>query len=114
MVEGTSYSMRALAATLAKGSQPVSRETTEEWIESLGVKLVDVWFLRADGTWFLEKQVDDEDTIAETIGMTLERVRHAGYALRTYHGRWELTGPARKMRYYDTREAAEMVAIHNG
>jgi hypothetical protein len=114
MAEKSANTKRVLADMPARIQDQPNRIAAEDWFKSLGINLVDVWFLCADGTWLLQKQVDDEDTIFETIGMPLERVHRTGYALRAYHGRWELTGPARKVRYYDTREAAEMVAIHNG
>lgn len=103
---------KARAATLAAGA-PNTRPATERWLAGLGVAFTPVSFLCADGAWVIEQHVDDELTIGDTIRMTLDRSR-TSYALRAYHGRWELTHRIRGVRYYDTKEAAEMVAIHNG
>ena len=108
----TEIDRKARALTFT-GAAPHKRRDAEDWVMSLGVTLVPVAFLCADGAWVVEQHVDDELTISETIGMMLDRSR-ATYALRAYHGRWELTRRGHGVRYYDTKEAAEMVAIHNG
>jgi hypothetical protein len=91
-------------------------KTQETWLKNLGVKFVDVWFYHPKaGVWTCEPQVADPLTIEETVNMALTRLK-ATYALRTYEGRWLLIkkfgGVHKHNRYYDTREAAEMVAIH--
>jgi hypothetical protein len=105
---------KARAAALAN---PNTRAAAEEWLRELNVPLVDVWFLRVGSSdWIEEKHVNDIATIDETIMMTMNRLG-CFYALHLYQGRWRLVGrrhPSRLYRYYDTREAAEMVAIHNG
>jgi hypothetical protein len=85
----------------------------ERWlVEKLGVKFVDVWFFR-DGEFKLEPQVNDP-TVFETVVYQRMGALRASYALHGYHGRWCLLTreQRRAIRYYDTREAAEMVAIH--
>lgn len=109
-----SNNRRAQALTLAGAVTPNTRANAEAWLGSLGIPMIDVTFLRGDGSWQVEKHVDDELTIAETIAMTLRNSTYL-YALRPYHGRWELRGQkVNTVRYYDSKEAAEMVAIHRG
>lgn len=84
--------------------------------------LIDVWFLDA-GHWFDERHTNNPDTLYLTIGMTLDRF-DACYAL--WNGgapetsqwtllRWKRDnlGTVKLVRYYPTKEAAEMIAIHN-
>lgn len=94
---------------------------TEKWLEGLGTTLIDVLFSSHDGELVIERHVADPETIFETARMTLDRLRLRS-AVVPYQGRWcvytpgwqarETTG--NQYRYYDTREAAEMVLIHNG
>lgn len=81
-------------------------------MEELKIPMIDVALMKPDGTWSTETHVDDPTTIFETIGMTLER--GFKYAVVAYHGRWALCFRPHKVRYFDTKEAAEMVAIHHG
>lgn len=106
----TDAERRGMAAALAN---PSTRVEAEKWLTTLGTQLVSVWFLDKDGVWVDERHVDDSITIDETIDMTLRRTGWR-YSLRLCsNGRWELRGRG-KYRYFDSREAAEMVAVHNG
>lgn len=97
-----------------------ARSQTVDWLEELGTKFVDVTLLarKPSGTEILvEQHVDDLTTLPETIRMSMERLR-ADYAIYPYMGRWCLVSQfkerAKMLRYYDSKEAAEMVALHNG
>lgn len=108
------YSTQALAASLVTATQPNHRANAEAWLAELNIPMVDVSFLCADGKWSTEKHVDDPTTIFETIAMSLGK-GGSRYAVVAYQGRWALVGPSSgKIRYFDNREAAEMVALHNG
>ena len=95
----------------------LARGTQEEWLASLNTKLVDVMFFTQQGEQLDERHVDDSSTLPETVRMTMERLNLA-YAVYPYMGRLCLVTPGKSptklLRYYDTREAAEMVAIHRG
>lgn len=83
------------------------------WLDRVGVPLKSVWFL-ANGKWIDEEHVDDHDTFLETIAMTFERLK-LNYALwSTPEGWCLLSHRTGDCRTYPSREAAEMVAIHNG
>lgn len=97
-----------------------ARSSTEEWLTDLGTKFIDVRMLiPKDGRieHVIERHVDDCSTLPETVQMSMERTR-ARYATYPYMGRWCLVSPHKEptklLRYYDTQEAAEMVAILNG
>lgn len=96
----------------------MSSETdTEKWLTTqLKLPLVTVWFERR-GELIDEKHVNDESTIFETVKMTIERLGLRS-AVLPWQGRWCLYTPFGKLleqqRFYDTREAAEMVMIHRG
>lgn len=107
------YSMPALAASLATATQPNDRANAVAWLEGLNIPMIDVSFLRSDGSWFVETHVDDPSTIFDTIGMALGRSGNR-YAVVLHGGSWVLYSHKHGARYYDTKEAAEMVAIHNG
>ena len=95
---------------------PNNRAETETFLERAGLRFVVVRFYLADRDhqpWVEERHVDDPVTLEHVVRQTLSRHR-ARYAVCPYHGRWALICSARLTRYYDTREAAEMVAIHNG
>lgn len=104
-------STRSMAVTLA-AAQPNTRSDAEAWLEGLKIPMIDVLLMKSDGVWSTEKHVDDPTTIFETIGMTLER--GFKYAIVAYHGRWALCSRRHRVRYFDAKEAAEMVAIHHG
>ncbi len=94
----------------------MSSETdTEKWLASLGTQFIDVWFLDRNGGLMDERHVADPDTIFETVKLTIERLGCRA-AVLPYMGRWCVYAPAKappkNLRYYDTREAAEMVMIH--
>lgn len=96
----------------------MSSETdTEKWLASLGTPFVTVWFLDRNGGLMDERHVADPDTIFETVKMTIERLGLRS-AVLPWQGRWCLYTPFGKLleqqRFYDTREAAEMVMIHRG
>lgn len=95
----------------------VARDTQAEWLADLNARLINVLFFDEDGRPFEERHVDDVSTLPETVRMTMERLR-CTYAVYPYMGRWCLVAPSKAplklLRYYDTREAAEMVAIHRG
>lgn len=85
---------------------------TENWMETLGASFQDVRVCLKDGTWTKERHVMDPETIDTTVEMSLGS--RATYAVYFKRGSWTLRGPAGRVREYPTREAAEMVAIHNG
>ena len=89
------------------------KEVQALWLETLKVKLVEVTFFAPDGEMFSQQHVEDITTLVETIRMTMERW-NCRYAVHPYMGRWCLVTAPGRLRYYDTREAAEMVAIHRG
>lgn len=93
-----------------------ARTTQVEWLRNLGVKFVGVAIFAEDQIIY-EDHVDDATTLPDTIAMSMEK-RRARAAVYPWMGRWALsmTGAplTKKLRYFDTREAAEMVAIHNG
>lgn len=78
-------------------------------------KMVDVWFY-IDGEFLSEPQVNDEVTLH-----TILTLRCAAYRCKSafyrYYGRWALYRPnhpypRKRITYYDTREAVEMMVIH--
>lgn len=94
------------------------RTDTEKWLEDkLKLPMIQVWFVGHDGRLVDERHVADPDTIFETVKMSIERLGLKSAAL-PYEGRWCVYTPRRappnNLRYFDTREAAEMVVIHNG
>ena len=96
-----------------RSQHPNTVNAAEQWLGNLGVKFIEVWMYVGEGKFLPFNHVDDPETLDETIidGMRRHRAR---YALHPYHGGWRLVGgkAVNTMRYYDTREAAEMVAIH--
>lgn len=95
--------------------QQKSRSDQAQWLSDLGVALVQVQ-LFVKGRWIDERHVADITTLEETVSMSLKRLG-GNYAVTPWQGRWALftvpSGPRRmRLRYYDTREAAEMVAMH--
>ena len=110
------------AAAMIARMHPKPGSEQERWLASLGSKFVDVslWVPSpgGDGMVFTtERHVDDLTTLPETIALSLDRLKGTA-AIYPYMGRWALATPAKdppkRLRYYDAREAAEMVAIHNG
>jgi len=89
---------------------------SQSWLDNmLKSKMVDVWFRGRDGELFSERHVADPTTIFETVEMSIKRFPGKSAAF-PYQGRWCVYTPRggpREFRYYDTREAAEMVLIHN-
>lgn len=91
---------------------PNNRTDTEAWLEGLGTKFVDVWFF-VKGVWIDERHVDDDETFLTTVDMSASRLR-ANYALWDHGNGWSLLKfRSGDTKCYPTREAAEMVAIHN-
>lgn len=88
----------------------------EAWLKSLGITFVDV-FVRYKGEITYEQHVDDPRTLADTVRLSMER-RVGAIAVFPYCGMWAVCAPYtqsdKQTRYYDTKEAAEMIAIHNG
>jgi hypothetical protein len=87
----------------------------EALLQSCGTPLVEIFFVNAQGGVFYERHVADEETLTNTVKMTLERFPGAravlpanvnGYRLLSSDGKKWTT------RWYPTQEAAEMVAIH--
>ena len=74
---------------------------------------------------FTEQHVDDATALPETVAKAMSKL-NARAAVYPWMGRWALATPGGvtalndkviqrgTLRYYDTKEAAEMVAIHNG
>lgn len=91
---------------------PNTRSETEKWLEGLGMRFRQVWFLTPNG-WLEESHVDDPETFDTTVDTSRQRLR-ARYVLYPYEGKWVLIGGrCGYAKDYPTREAAEMVAIHN-
>lgn len=95
-----------------KPPTPNTRDKTEDWMKSLGVKFCDVWFYTSRRTWKHEPQVKDDDTFLEAISMAFVRLL-ATHALWFDGEMWclliRVSGDTKR---YPSREAAEMVAIH--
>lgn len=88
---------------------------TELWLTKLGVKFVDVRFFTKNQIT-TGQQVADPVTLEVTIKMEMDRLG-AQQAVWPVGNQWALYTPRRqdgKVRLYPSREAAEMVAIHNG
>lgn len=88
----------------------------EDWMQDLGVKLVCVTFVTGEHVLKTEQHVDDLETLEMSVRRSLERMVWS-YAIYPYMGRWVLVSRRRgapSTRYYDSKEAAEMVAIHGG
>ena len=85
-------------------------------MQGLGVKFIVVTFITRDHVLLMEQHVDDPETIELTVRQSMSRMRW-DYAIYPWMGRWVLLsvrrGPSH-VRYYDSKEAAEMVAIHGG
>lgn len=101
-------------ASIAKQSS----EQSTEWLSSLGMKFIDVQFFKSDGSIVAEPHVSDLTTLPETVRMKMDRDASITHALYPYGGRWCLVCPGapllKRIRYYDSQEAATMVARHNG
>lgn len=91
---------------------PNTRSNTEEWLARMGTKFCDVW-LFVKGCWIDERHVADNETFLATVVMSIERLG-ATYALWSDATEWCLIDRNGSIRRYPNREAAEMVAIHNG
>lgn len=90
---------------------PNTRSDTERWLEQLGTGFRDVWMLTKDG-WVEECHVDDPETFATTIGMSLDRLRGRFAIWLCPDGHWQLYDHAKRTATcYPSRQAAEMVAI---
>lgn len=91
-----------------------ARTETEAWLESLGQKLIDVWFYSARYGWIDERHVDDHDTFLETVSMSMERLRlrHAMWLDGT--GAVVVDRQTGNTRTFPNRAAAEMWMIHHG
>lgn len=94
-------------------TNPNSRPELEKWLGNVGVPLKTVWFLKR-GRWFDERHVDDHDTFLTTITMTFERLGLTYALWDTPDGWCLLSRRTGDCRTFPTKEAAEMVAIHNG
>lgn len=91
---------------------PNTRDKTDAWLEQLGMQFVEVFLIRRDGSYTTERHVNDAFTLPEAVAMSMSTTG-AVWAVYPDGDRWALTGKG-KTRYYPTREAAEMVAIHRG
>lgn len=88
----------------------------ESWMQGLAVKFVNVTFVTGEHVLKMEQHVDDPETLEFTIRQSMARMAWS-YAIFPWMGRWVLMSkPGRLIgtRYYDSREAAEMVALHGG
>lgn len=110
----------SLASRNLKLGRLATSNTGTNWAQALNTKFVDVTlYVVKDGavTPAIERHVDDLTTLPETIRMSITQ-RGARYAVYSYMGRWCLVSPhkdlSKRLRYYDTQEAAEMTAIFNG
>lgn len=95
-----------------------NRTPTEQWLEDqLKLPLIQIWMVTREGNLIDERHVADAETLFETVKMSIERFGTRS-AVLPYQGRWCVYTPFRpgvdKMRFYDSREAAEMVMIHGG
>lgn len=88
----------------------------KHWMDQMMAnRMIDVWF-RIDGDFYCEPQVNDPTTLEQvlTLRMAAYRSKSAFYA---YQGRWLLyrpnhPDPLRRITYYDSREAVEMMVMH--
>jgi hypothetical protein len=94
-------------------SAPNTRTETEKWLESIGTKLIDVLFVLPNKT-MTEAHVADPDMIEVTVRMSLDRFPKPSYAVLPCSKGWALHCSTKPVRHYQTKEAAEMVAIHRG
>jgi hypothetical protein len=85
---------------------------TEEFIVRCGVPMIEIFFIDRRGQMTSENHVNDPFTLAETIAMSMDRTG-AHWAVYPDGEFWALTGKG-KTRHYQSKEAAEMVAIHRG
>jgi hypothetical protein len=85
------------------------------WQNNLKVTFVDAVFFRR-GEAIESKLVDDLTTLPEVVELRCQREGFS-HAVYPYMGRWALYSTLKKLphkvRYYDGKEAAEMIAIHN-
>lgn len=95
-----------------------SAATYKGWMERLGTKFVDVTLFPPGKEPVVEQHVDDVSTLPDTVKLAMGRTK-SRFAVYPWGGRWCLAEPGhpeatKKLRYYDTEEAAHMVAIHRG
>lgn len=94
-----------------------ARSNQEAWLAQCGVKFIPVKIFLNDGTVGEESHVDDLTTICETVKMSMDRVGSRA-SVYPYMGRWAVYMPSKpilkQLRYFDTEEAAFMVARHHG
>ena len=94
---------------------PNTPSETEAWLESLGSKFVEVHVL-IGGKWLNERHIADPETLATTVSMTLDRLggRFAVWQDLSGSGWWLFNKVwTQKSKWYVSREAAEMVAMHS-
>ena len=97
----------------SNGFADVEKPTeTEQWLKSLGMPMIEIFFIARDGSLVTEHHVHDDTTLPHTIAMSLSRTG-ARWAVYPDGQLWALTGSG-QTRHFETREAAEMVAIHSG
>lgn len=89
-----------------------ARELGTAWFKSLGVRFHDVWFL-INHEWQCRQQVADVETFDECVRADWGRTA-ARYVVFERDGVWVLWTRGKPERRYPSREAAEMVAMHNG
>lgn len=84
---------------------------TVRWMrEKLNLPFVDVWFFGPQGV-HEERHVDDGSTLRETVRMSIERGLGRAAVYREVSGQW-VVQRVHEMKFFDTREAAEMFALH--
>lgn len=91
----------------------------EAWLRAVPMVELHIWVPcrgNVAGHWRKDKAVKDVEFLDELVRQAISR--HIGtHAVHEWYGRWRLAAitPMRSTqtyRYFDSREAAEMVAMH--
>lgn len=98
----------------------MTRVTPEDWLGAVPLVELHVWVpprAGREGCWVAARAVKDHEFLDQLVVRAIRNHRGT-HAVHDWHGRWRLVTltPARQncwFRYYDTREAAEMVAMHD-
>lgn len=95
-------------------------DRTQLWLERAGLRFVCILFRSPSGEIIRENHVNDLDTIALTVRHTMIRIRAQAAVYPTRDG-WVLErrhtlhdGETIERRFFDSKEAAEMLLIHGG
>lgn len=82
------------------------------WLQHLGMKMCDVTLVKEGGQFVASAQVDDMVTLPEICRTLMEDDRKVRAVVYPWMGRWALARLGQEIQLFDTRAAAEMVAVH--